>query len=255
MIRTGTVARILISCGLAMTTLALAQTKKNQTIVTYPFGFALSQQVSDLPVSELKFPGQEIHEPGPRPLRLKAQTGPWRQEDPVLQKEVRPLVAASQGISFAGIPSPGYVPSDSNMAIGPNYIVEVVNVQFAVYNKNGTTLAGPTDIQTLFNPLGGNCGGTVGDPIVLYDRQADRWVITMIGAASSYAECVAVSQTNNPAGDVYKRQQQLGRRLRVRCGLPNRRCNRRLQPVCVCVQPFPGLSEVWRMAGCLLLHV
>jgi hypothetical protein len=203
MIRTGTVARILISCGLAMTTLALAQTKKNQTIVTYPFGFALSQQVSDLPVSELKFPGQEIHEPGPRPLRLKAQTGPWRQEDPVLQKEVRPLVAASQGISFAGIPSPGYVPSDSNMAIGPNYIVEVVNVQFAVYNKTGTTIAGPTDIQTLFNPLGGNCGGTVGDPIVLYDRQADRWVITMIGAASSYAECVAVSQTNNPAGSYY----------------------------------------------------
>jgi hypothetical protein len=186
-----------------MTTLALAQTKKNQTIVTYPFGFALSQQVSDLPVSELKFPGQEIHEPGPRPLRLKAQTGPWRQEDPVLQKEVRPLVAASQGISFAGIPSPGYVPSDSNMAIGPNYIVEVVNVQFAVYNKTGTTIAGPTDIQTLFNPLGGNCGGTVGDPIVLYDRQADRWVITMIGAASSYAECVAVSQTNNPAGSYY----------------------------------------------------
>jgi hypothetical protein len=186
-----------------MTTLALAQTKKNQTIVTYPFGFALSQQVSDLPVSELKFPGQEIHEPGPRPLRLKAQTGPWRQEDPVLQKEAGPLVAASQGISFAGIPSPGYVPSDSNMAIGPNDIVEVVNVQFAVYNKNGTTLAGPTDIQTLFNPLGGNCGGTVGDPIVLYDRQADRWVITMIGAASSYAECVAVSQTNNPAGAYY----------------------------------------------------
>ena len=41
------------------------------------------------------------------------------------------------------------------------------------------------------------------DPIVLYDRPADRWVVAGIGDnyAGSYGECVAeVSTTNDPTG-------------------------------------------------------
>src|SRR5580658_1373001 len=205
MVRVGTVVRTLILCGLALTTLAFAKTNQNKTIVTYPSGFAVSQRVSELPIDMPLFQGVEIHEPGPGPLRSKAANGPWQQEDPVLQKQALPAVGATQGISFEGIISPGYVPSDSNMAVGPNDILEVVNVQFAVYNKSGATLAGPTNIVSLFSPLGGNCAETFGDPIALYDRAADRWVITMIGSpnGSDAAECVAVSQTNNPAGAYY----------------------------------------------------
>jgi len=96
------------------------------------------------------------------------------------------------------------VPSDSNMAVGPNAIVEVVNVQLAVYGKSGALVAGPTNIQSLFSSLKGDCSAnTYGDPIVLYDRLADRWVVTMLGAGSTYSECVAVSQTNDPAGAYY----------------------------------------------------
>jgi len=205
MVRTGTAGRtaILLFCGLALATLAFAGEDKNKTIVTYPSGFAVSERVLHLPIHMSMFATQEMPEPRPSPLRFKTQTGPWLQEDPVLQKEVRPMVAATPGIDFDGLPSPGYAPSDSNMAVGPNHIVETVNVQFAVYNKSGTLLAGPTDIQSLFTPLGGLCTGTVGDPIVLYDRQADRWLISDIGAKSNYAECVAVSQTNDPTGAYY----------------------------------------------------
>src|SRR5208337_4061518 len=92
-------------------------------------------------------------EPKPGPLRLKVPLGSWQQEDPVLQKEAGPLVSATPGVDFDGIPSPGYVPSDSNLAVGPNHIVETVNVQFAVYDKSGAILAGPTDIQSLFTPI------------------------------------------------------------------------------------------------------
>ena len=204
MVRIGTVVRTLVLCGLVVTTLAFAKTNKSKTIVTYPSAFAISQRVSDLPIDQpLFFPRQEMHEPGPSPLRFQKNAGPWLQEDPVQQKEVLPLVSATLGVDFDGIPSPGYAPSDSNMAVGPNHIVETVNVQFAVFNKSGATLAGPTNILSLFTPLGGVCSGTVGDPIALYDRQADRWVITMIGSNGNYAECVAVSQTNNPAGAYY----------------------------------------------------
>jgi hypothetical protein len=190
---------------LALTALAFAKTNPNKTIVTYPSGFAVSQPVKELPIDEALFAGEEIHEPGPGPLRSKAAIGPWQQEDPVLQKQPLPQVGATQGIDFDGIPSPGYVPSDSNLAVGPNDIVEVVNVQFAVYNKSGATLAGPTNILTLFTPLGGVCAETFGDPVVLYDRPADRWVISMIGSpgGNNAAECVAVSKSNDPTGAYY----------------------------------------------------
>ncbi len=206
MVRLGTVVRTLILCGLGLTTLAFAKTDKSKTIVTYPSAFGVSQPVSDLPIDMSIFPGREMPEPRPGPLRTNATPVPGLQEDPVLQKEVRPLVSASQGIDFDGIPSPGYVPSDSNLAVGPNHIVETVNVQFAVYNKSGAILAGPTNIYSLFTALSGDCAnGTDGDPIVLYDRQADRWLMTMIGTSNgnTFSECVAVSKTNDPTGAYY----------------------------------------------------
>src|ERR1700686_85626 len=202
MVRIGTVARTLFLCGLAVTTQAFAKTNQTKTIVTYPSAFAVSQRLSDLPVDDSLFAGQEMPEPRPSPLRSRAVPGPWQQEDPVLQKEVRPLVAATLGVDFDGIPANGYAPSDSNMAVGPNHIVETVNVRFAVYNKSGTLLSGPTNFTTLFSALGGNCAGGSSDPIALYDRQADRWVISDIGYAGSspFLECVAVSKTNDPTG-------------------------------------------------------
>jgi len=142
MVRVGTVVRTLILCGLALTTLAFAKTNKDKTIVTYPSAFAVSQPVSELPIEYSIFESHVTPEPGPVPLRKNAVAGPVGQEDPMLQKEVLPEVSATQGIVFDGISSPGYVPSDSNLAVGPNHIVETVNVQYAVYNKSGATLAG-----------------------------------------------------------------------------------------------------------------
>jgi hypothetical protein len=203
MVRVGSLVRTFTLCGLALSTLAFAKT--NKTVVTYP-SFAQSERVADLPIDQPLFAGEEIHEPGAGPLRFKTAVGPYQQEDPVLQKQALPLVSATPGANFNGIPSPGYVPSDSNLAVGPKYIVETVNVQFAVYSKSGAIVAGPTNIQTLFNPLGGVCASTFGDPVVLYDRPADRWLISFIGSNSGGsigAECVAVSKTNDPTGAYY----------------------------------------------------
>ena len=201
MVRVGTVLRTLTLCGLALTTLAFAKTGKNTTIVTRPSAFGISQPVSELPLDFSVIPGRETPEPKPSPLRNKAGAGSAQAEDTAVQREVLPAVAATQGIRFDGITSPGYAPSDSNMAVGPNHIVETVNVQFAVYNKSGALLAGPTNILALFAPLAGDCGsGTYGDPVVLYDRPADRWLISYIGAGATISECVAVSKTKDPTG-------------------------------------------------------
>lgn len=203
MVRVRVVARTITLCGLALSTLAFAKTNQNKTIVTYPSGFAVSQPITELPIENSFFAGQEMPEPRALPLRDRAN-GPVLQEDPVLQKQAGPQLGVTLGADFDGIPSPGYAPSDSNMAVGPTEIVETVNVQFAVYSKTGATLAGPTNIQSIFAPLGGVCTNTYGDPVVLYDRPADRWVLSMIGnTGSTQAECIAVSKTNNPAGAYY----------------------------------------------------
>ena len=201
MVRVGNVVRALTLSGLALSTLAFAKTKQNKTIVTYPFNFAVSQPISELPIENSIFAGQDMPEPRPLPLRSNGQKGQLATQDSVLQKEYGPQVGVTLGADFDGISSPGYAPSDSNMAVGPNDIVETVNVQFAVYSKTGATIAGPTNILNIFTPLGGLCSGTYGDPVVLYDRPADRWVLSIIGnTGSTQAECIAVSKTNNPAG-------------------------------------------------------
>jgi len=201
MVRPGGLVRSLILCGLALTALASAKTV-NKTIVTYPSTFAVSERLSDLPIELAMFPGREMPEPRPSPLVYHANRGPW-QLDPALQKKALPEVSVTQGISFDGIGSNGWIPSDSNLAVSPNYIGAIVNTYLSVYSKTGTLLAGPTNLPALFAPIGGLCGTTyIVDPIVLYDRPADRWVVAGIGDnyAGSYAECVAVSTTNDPTG-------------------------------------------------------
>jgi Abnormal spindle-like microcephaly-assoc'd, ASPM-SPD-2-Hydin len=201
MIRAQSLVRILVVVGLALTSLAAAETRPSKTIVTYPDAFAVSQRFSELPMDLLLFPGREMPEPLPSALAKHAHSGPW-QIDPALQMGVLPQVGATQGVSFDAISTTGWIPPDNNLAVGPNNIGAIVNTSFAVYSKNGTLLSGPTNLPTLFAAIGGLCTQYVVDPIVLYDRPADRWVVAGIGLdyVSSYGECVAVSTTNDPTG-------------------------------------------------------
>ncbi len=121
--------------------------------------------------------------------------------DPLLQLAPGPLITASAGTDFEGLGVNGYVPSDNNIAVGPNHIVETVNVKYAVYDKAGNPLTSGF-LKSLWNGLGGSCAANNGgDPIVQYDRFADRWIITQLGSLNApYFECIAVSTTNDPQG-------------------------------------------------------
>ncbi|MGE5220678.1 MAG: hypothetical protein ACM3SP_27025 [Chloroflexota bacterium] len=124
--------------------------------------------------------------------------------DTALQTTTSTSLSASPGTNFDGMSvyDGGYIPSDSNIAVGPNHIVETVNAAYAIYDKNGHRLLGPNSLRSLWAGLGGPCAANNGgDPVVQYDRAADRWMITQIGSLSSpYAQCIAVSRTNDPTG-------------------------------------------------------
>src|SRR6185436_10601792 len=97
-------------------------------------------------------------------------------------------------------------PPDTNGAVGPNHIVEIVNTDFAVFSKTGTALFGPVPINTLWSGFGGRCATeNDGDPVVVYDRIADRWIISQFQVTvTPFQQCVAVSATPDPTGSYFR---------------------------------------------------
>lgn len=65
-----------------------------------------------------------------------------------------------------------FTPSDPTGAAGPNHYVAAWNSGFEIYDKLGNVLVNEASLGTLFD------GNDAGDPIVLYDAAADRFIIT-----------------------------------------------------------------------------
>src|SRR5207302_10937194 len=98
-------------------------------------------------------------------------------------------------------------PPDTNGSVGPNHYVQIVNADFAVFDKSGAALFGPVPINTLWSGFGGDCEtNNDGDPVVQYDQLADRWVISQFALpnAAPYFQCVAVSTSPDPTGTYYR---------------------------------------------------
>lgn len=102
-------------------------------------------------------------------------------------------------------------PPDPNGEVGPNHYVEMVNLVFAVYDKQGNLLLGPVDTGTLWSGFAiPDCTDPSGDPIVVYDQFADRWILSQFTTRGlddpslPFYNCVAISQTGDPAGAYYR---------------------------------------------------
>ena len=98
----------------------------------------------------------------------------------------------------------GCQPSDSEGDVGPNHYVEAVNESIKIFDKNGNTLSGPTSYNSFFSGLTGTpcANANDGDPYVIYDHAADRWMISDFAfpsfPGSSFWQCIGVSQTPDP---------------------------------------------------------
>lgn len=97
-------------------------------------------------------------------------------------------------------------PPDPVGAVGPKHYVQMVNLAYAVYDKTGNLLLGPADIGSLWTGFAiPDCTEPSGDPIVVYDRQADRWILSQFTTTGpEYFNCVAVSVSGDPTGAYYR---------------------------------------------------
>ena len=121
--------------------------------------------------------------------------------DPVGQQLQGAALAAPIGLNFEGQSYDGYLPPDANGAAGSTDYVQWVNTNLAIYNKDGGLVYGPVPGNTIWSGFGGPCETyNSGDPIVRYDRYAQRWILTQPVFVSPYYQCVAVSTTSDPTG-------------------------------------------------------
>jgi PKD repeat protein len=126
----------------------------------------------------------------------------WKDDgpDPVWQKQNGWFQSPKALINnYVGQSSP-YLPSDANGTVGPNHYMQTVNTTFAVYDKVGNLVAGPTAMNTLFSGVPGSSYND-GDPLILFDEQAQKWLAVEFSISGSpYYMLIAVSQTNDPTG-------------------------------------------------------
>jgi len=104
-------------------------------------------------------------------------------------------------------------PPDPVGDVGPNHYVEMVNLAVGIYSKTGTLLLGPVDIGALWADFAiEDCTDPSGDPVVLYDQLADRWILTQFTTrgldpatpTAPFYNCIAVSTTGDPTGTYYR---------------------------------------------------
>src|SRR2546430_5911261 len=171
--------------------------------------------------------GKSVHNDASPPLRDMKQLpymGPQREanknpkvphshkdsKDTVVQSsEMAPAMGnmPSTQLNFDGIPFPGVAcncaPPDTNGEVGATQYVQIVNEGFQVFNKaTGASVLGPVGIATIWNGFGGVCQSNGdGDPVVLYDQIANRWLISQFaGASVPTDECIAVSTGSDATG-------------------------------------------------------
>lgn len=99
----------------------------------------------------------------------------------------------------------GISPPDPVGDVGPNHYIQMVNSRFQIFTRAGVSVYGPANINTLFAGFGGACQTrNDGDPVVLHDQFANRWVLLQFTSAAPYFNCMAISATSDPLGAYYR---------------------------------------------------
>lgn len=117
--------------------------------------------------------------------------------DPVLQNIHGERSLQPPLVSFDGTAKIAGIPPDPSGAAGKNQYVHAVNLGYQVFDKKGKSIKGPLDLSALWEGSESH-----GDPIVMYDEFAERWVICQFQFQVNEVQ-VAVSETEDATGKYF----------------------------------------------------
>ena len=135
----------------------------------------------------------------PNTLPQKASSSPLASPaDSVVSSFNTPL-RNFEGQGYSGASNP-----DTIGDVGPKHYIQMINgaagASFKIFDKVGGVLVLDTRLGSLA-PAGARCAGGTGDPIVLYDPLADRWLMSEVAnrvVGQLDRLCVYISKTANP---------------------------------------------------------
>ncbi|MCB0706951.1 MAG: T9SS type A sorting domain-containing protein [Saprospiraceae bacterium] len=99
----------------------------------------------------------------------------------------------------------GVSPPDPNGDVSSDHYIQIINSGsggiISVWDKNtGELLLDATSLNTFWEPFGVT---GLGDGVVLFDQQADRWLVSELGTFGTNAMLVAISETSDPFGNFF----------------------------------------------------
>lgn len=136
-------------------------------------------------------------------IRLQGQI------DPLLEKQANAGAATDAAFQTPILNKDGQGfsnvnPPDTTGDVGPNHFIQIINANdgssVVIYDKNLNIVKNPFLLGSLGS---GNCANGAGDPIVLYDRLADRWFLSEFTAEGIDELCLYVSKTADPTGEYH----------------------------------------------------
>ena len=187
-----------------------------QPVVVQASDFAVSPAVRSLPPATTVDPRDRNPDPpGKRrnpPVRPIVAPRPEGFQDPLIEPGRRapnampPVITSFEGVSAANdqsILGAAIVPPDTNGDVGRTQYVQSVNSLLQIWDKNGTSQVGPIPLSSLWSS--GTCSTSDdGDPIVLYDHLANRWLLSQFALpnypSGPFYQCIAISQTPDATG-------------------------------------------------------
>ena len=208
----GITAAVLAVGGLLLGSLPVLAGSGTPPLVIQPLKRDVSPALRTLHATSVAASGMGNH--SHKPIRPN-QTGP---SSPTAAKSIQTTTGTtampSTSTNFEGVGNlDNVLPPDTNGDIGPNNYVQWVNLHFEIFDRTGKSLMGPSAGNTLWSGFGGVCDTTnQGDPVVRYDRMANRWVFTQFAFSvnrfgnpvAPFVQCFAVSTTGDPTGTYYR---------------------------------------------------
>lgn len=170
---------LLLGAALSFSVFSVAQQLsqvQKATFVTQATSMILVPSISEQIANGTFIPAEEIDKEVNPKMRDANHAVPGKGlpvgPDPLweAQNKVQKIKGKDPILTFQAASS-NVTPTDPTGAVGPNHFVNAWNSSFRIWDKGGNPLTSPASLGTILN-------GNAGDPIVMYDPFADRFIIT-----------------------------------------------------------------------------
>jgi hypothetical protein len=117
------------------------------------------------------------------------------------QKAGRTSIADMEvGVKVTGFEFNGVNPPDPTGEIGENYYIHAINgsggSEVSIFEKaTGNKVGNSFNLASLAS---GDCQSGLGDPVIIYDEYAKRWMMTEFSTEATKKLCVYISKTADP---------------------------------------------------------